>query len=187
MADATEILALVEAAKRALEKGSGYLLDDEIRALPEVRAINTATDSVRRECILLTTRQKDGGAALLLPYIVGKRAGLTVDDVEAILSPPGSLSDAPDPWASHKIDVLTGQIEATWKSADDAGRARLRPQLERVADEFSKPTSVPSTALRLRRLTTAADGTERVPYELITMTSVVGKALRRVVGAAAEF
>jgi hypothetical protein len=139
--DAPDILALVEAAKRALED-SRDRQDDEIRALPEVRAINTATDSIRRECILLTTRQKDRGAALLLPYIVGKRAGLTVDDVETILSPPGGLSDAPDPWASHKIDVLTGQIEATWKSADDAGRARLRPQLERVA------VSVSSTALR---------------------------------------
>lgn len=180
MADATDIFALVEAAKRALEEDSRYRQDDEIRALPEIRVINTATDGIRRECILLTTRQKDRAAASLLPYIVRKRAGLTVDDVETILSPPGGLSDAPDPWASHKIDVLTGQVEATWKSADDAGRARLRPQLERVA------VSVPSAALRLRRLTTAADGTERVPYELIAMTSMVGKALRRVVGAASE-
>jgi len=180
VADATGILALVEAAKRALEEDSRYRQDDEIRALPEVRVINTATDSIRRQCILLTTRQNDRGAALLLPYIVRKRAGLTVDDVETILSPPAGLSDAPDPWASHKIDVLTGQIEATWKSADDAGRARLRPHLERVA------VSVPSAALRLRRLTTAADGTERVPYELITMTSVVGQAMRQAVAAAAE-
>lgn len=186
MADATDILALVEAAKRALEEDSRYRQDDEIRALPEVRVINTATDGIRRECILLTTRQNDRGAALLLPYIVRKRAGLTVDDVETILSPPGGLSDAPDPWASHKIDLLTGQIEATWKSADDGGRVRLRPHLERVAAEFSKPNSRPSTAVRLRRLTTAADDTERVPYELIGVTSVVAKALRRVVGAASE-
>ncbi|MBO0806231.1 MAG: DUF4132 domain-containing protein [Nocardiopsaceae bacterium] len=183
----TDILALVEAAKAVLEAGGHYQPDNESRALPEVRAITTAPDGIRRECILLTARQKDRAASVLLPHIAGKRAGLTVDDVESILSPPADPGEAPDQWAGYKRYVLFGQFEATWKSADDAGRARLRPLLERLADEFSAPNSTARTAAtQLRRLISAQDDATRVPYELIGVLSAVAKALRRAVEAAAE-
>src|SRR5690349_21145552 len=76
---------------------------------------------------------------------------------------------------------MTGQIEATWKSLDDAGQARLLPQLERVAAE----TGSQEAATRLRMLITAADS-DRVPYALIEYASGIGQALRAVLAAARE-
>ena len=159
----------------------------EIRALPEIRAINDAPDSVRRECVLLTVRHKGPGASLLMPHIVRKQAGLTVDDVEAILSPPADPNEPPDQWAPFKRYVLIDQFETTWKLADDDGRARLRPLLDQLADEFSQPnSSVQPRAAQLRRLISADDDVTRVPYELIGVFSVVAKGLRPAVESAAE-
>lgn len=173
--------ALVDAAMRSLDGNYGQT-DDEIRAFPAVRAIITAPGSVRRQCILIAARQEQWAGTRLLHYIARKRAGLTLGDVEAVLPPPVSQRNRHDSWVdARKLDSLIGQIEATWKSLDDAGRAQLLPQLDRVATE----TADSATATRLRKLTAAAGG-EHVPYTLIDDTSEVGKALRSAIAAAPE-
>ena len=172
---------LVDAAMRSLDGNYGHR-DDEIRAFPAVRAIIIAPDDVRRQCILIAARQEQWAGTRLLHYIARKRAGLTLDDIEAILPPPISQRNSHDSWVdARKLDSIVSQIEATWKSLDDAGRARLLPQLDRVATE----TTGSATATRLRKLTDAADS-DQVPYNLVDDISEVGKALRSTLAAAPE-
>jgi uncharacterized protein DUF4132 len=173
--------ALVDAAMRSLEGNYGHR-DDEIRAFPAIQAIITAPEEVRRQCILAAVRAGQWPGIRLLHYIARKRAGLSLSDIEEILPPRVSRPDSNQAWRDAcQVASMTGQIEATWKSLDDAGQARLLPQLERVAAE----TGSQEAATRLRMLITAADS-DRVPYALIEYASGVGQALRAVLAAARE-
>ena len=172
---------LVEEAMRSLD-GNYHHRDDAIRAFPAIEAIISAPAGVRRQCILIVARQEEWAGTRLLRYIARKQAGLTLDDIEEILPPPVSQRNYRDSWVdARKLASLAGQIEATWKSLNNEEKARLLPQLDRVATE----TTASAVATRLRKLTTAAGG-DQVPYDLIEVVSEVGKALRSVLVAAPE-
>jgi hypothetical protein len=168
--------ALVDAGVQSVREHTGCH-PNQVRALPAVQEIITAPGGVRRVCIIIAARLDNHAGRELLRYIARKSAGLTLEEIEAILPPP--VSDVYHP--GWDAEVLVSQIEATWKSLDDAGRARLLPQLERVAAETLSATA----ATRLRKLTTAV-GSDPVPYDLIDDTRDVGKALRAVLAAVQE-
>jgi hypothetical protein len=110
---------LVEEAMRTFDGTHGYT-DDLIRAAPAIQAILNASDDVRRQCILIVARQQHRDGTSLLGYIARKRAGLTLDDIEAILPPPLSRQNPHGLWTgARRLAALAGQIEATWKSLDD--------------------------------------------------------------------
>lgn len=172
---------LVDEAMRSIDGNYGHR-DDAIRAFPAIQVIINAPAGVRRECILIAARQEQWAGTRLLHYIARKRAGLTLEDIEEILPPPISQRNYRDSWVdARKLASLAGQIEATWKSLNDEEKARLLPQLVRVATE----TTDSAVATRLRKLTTAGGG-DPVPYDLIEVVSEVGKALRSVLAAAPE-
>lgn len=181
--------ALVGAAMRSLSRNRGRLdgssRRNQYRALPEVQAIITAPASVRRRCIVIAARREEWAGVWLLHYIAGRQAGLSLDDIEAILPPPRSQRKPGGSWLEAAIpgtvlEAVIGQIEATWEALGEAGRARLLPQLERLAAEDADPF----TAVRLRKLTAA--GRSQVPYELIGGDSHAAQAVRAVLAAAPE-
>jgi Domain of unknown function (DUF4132) len=173
--------ALVDAAMQALDECAGRR-DDEIRAVPAIRAIIDAPGDVRRQCIVIAARGERWTKFQLLGYIARKRAGLTLGDIEEILAPPVSQRYPGEFWrGAQKLALLAGQIEATWKALDEAGRMRLLPRLERTATEYADYP----VADRLRKLTVTA-GSDEVPYALIEETSEVGRALRAALADAGE-
>jgi hypothetical protein len=104
---------------RTFDGTHGYT-DGLIRAAPAIQAILNASDDVRRQCILIVARQQHRDGTSLLGYIARKRAGLTLDDIEAILPPPLSPQNPRGLWTgAQRLAALAGQIEATWKSLDD--------------------------------------------------------------------
>jgi uncharacterized protein DUF4132 len=172
---------LVHAALQALDECRGRR-DDEIRAVPAIRAIIDAPGDVRRQCIVIAAREERWTEFQLLGYIARKRAGLTPGDIEEILASSVSQRYPGETWRdAQKLALLASQIEATWKALDDAGRARLLPQLERTATEYSDYP----VGDRLRKLIVTAGGDE-VPYALIEDTSEVGRALRAALADAGE-
>ncbi len=171
--------ALVDAAMAFLNEYYGFR-DERWRTAPEIRAINAAPDDVRRQCILIAARDGQWAGTELLHYITRKRAGLTLDDIEEILPPASQRNREQSRDDADKLASMAGQIEATWKSLDEAGRARLLPQLERAAE-----IAYEETAARLRKLT-AVTGSDQVPYTLVDDTSEVGRALRSALAAARE-
>ena len=173
--------ALVEAALQSLEGRRGHR-DDEIRAIPAIRAIIDAPGDVRRQCILIAARDEQWPGLDLLRLIARKQAGLTLDDIEELLAPPARPRYPGHAWEdARKLASLASQIEATWKVLDEAGRARLLPQLERAAATYA---DYPVTD-RLRKLIVSA-GSEDVPCSLVGDTSEAGRALRAVLAAAQE-
>ncbi len=177
---------LVAAAVRSM---AGYHRRDS--ALPEIQAILTANDDLRRRCIVLAARHILQGASyehrVLLGYIARKRAGMSLEEIESVLPAPQSQLAGNAGWrygGGDQVSCLIGQIEATWAALDDDGRARLLPRLDWVVD--TQITSA-RTATRLRQLTiAAADSSGQVPYDLIDDASPVGKDLIAVLTASPE-
>jgi hypothetical protein len=174
--------ALVAEAFSAM-KGRGGPLDQETASrymAAAVKKIQDAPDDIRRRCILLAAADPHWSAGALLSLIGRQPARLTADDVVSLLPAlPGLL-----PWGGRSLaktgaEALLIQAEAIWADLDDAGRARLRHAILRVAPEVDNVAA----AQRLHKLT-ARDG--EVPYALIDEASEVGKALRAVFGAIPE-
>jgi hypothetical protein len=72
-------------------------------------------------------------------------------------------------------------VHAALQALDEAGRARLLPQLERTATEYGDYP----VGDRLRKLIVTA-GSDEVPYALIEDASEVGRALRAALADAGE-
>jgi hypothetical protein len=137
-----------------------------------VKAIQDAPDDMRRRCMLLAAAEPRWYGGTLLSLIGRRPAGLTADDVANLLPALPRLL----PWGQQSLaktgaDALLSQAEAIWTGLDDAGMARLRDAILRVAPKVDHVAA----AQRLHKLA-ARDG--EVPYALINEVSEVGKALR---------
>lgn len=156
----------------------------DLRALPEVQAIVGAIEPVRRACILLAAAHDDQRVQRLLPVIARKRAGLSPEDVEAILPPvvpqdPAGMDYPPDIEAGERLRPLIGQIEATWAGLDPEGQRRLEPRLRELADWIFEV----NVEKRLRAL---IDPRPVPSFDMISDDDQVGPALRTVLEASPE-
>src|SRR5690349_15445401 len=96
-AGADDAWELVAAALDALERRTPFIGENEVSTLPEVLAITSAPDGVRRHCILLATyhdrieaypdehRIHWHAALRMLAVIARTPVGLTADDIELLL------------------------------------------------------------------------------------------------------
>lgn len=177
---ALEATTMVAAAVQAMEQLRRWAPTSELRALPEVQAILTAPDEIRRACILAAAAFEERLADTLLALIARKRAGLSVADIEAILPPLARSSDHQQRARAHsRLWLLMGQVAATWSAADDDGRERLRGQLVRVASE----TGNEELATRLRKIAGTGEG---VPITLIPANDQACAALQAAIAASPE-
>ncbi|HEY6792282.1 MAG TPA: hypothetical protein VI365_33715, partial [Trebonia sp.] len=174
---------LVAAALKVMKERQG-LIAGYMRTLPPLQAILTAPDSLRRACILNAAAV---GADYwprteLLAIIARKRAGLSLEDIEAVLAPPlQGLDQEQAHWVHLRMDALMGQVEATWAALGPEGRDRLRGQLALIAAGTGSASI--ATATRLRKI--AGIGRD-VPYDLIPDDDFVCTALRAVLTASTE-
>ena len=97
---------------------------------------------------------------------------------------PCTAGPTAEPAVRRRPDrCLIGQIEATWATLDDDGRAQLLPRLDWIA---AMAFTSARTATRLRQLTIAAANDAPVPYGLIDDASPVGRDLIAVLTASPE-
>ncbi len=69
-----------------------------VRSKPEIQAILNAPDDLRRECIVVAASQSQWEGTELLSYIARNRAGLSLEDIEAVLPPVRLLMDSQGAW-----------------------------------------------------------------------------------------
>ena len=173
---ARDAAVMVGAIMQVLKKrGWGQ---DEIRALPEVQAILTSPDALRRACILqaAATEAYEWQATQLLAIIARRRAWLNLEDIEMVLRG----LDLRDPnWANSRMNALIGQVEATWAGLHPRGRDQLREQLTRIAAHIPSGAS----SARLRKLT---DTSVNNPYRLIPVDDFVCRALLAAIAGCPE-
>ena len=175
--------ALVTAALKVMQEKQVFI-GSIMRTLPQLQAILTAPDGLRRACILnAAAAGADGWPRTdLLAIIARRRAGLSLEDIEAVLAAPlRALDQKQAHWVHPRMDALMGQVEATWTALGPQGRDRLRGQLARIA--AGTDSASPATANRLRSI--AGIGRD-VPYDLIPANDFVCRALRAVLTASTE-
>jgi hypothetical protein len=170
----SEAEGIVSAALAGFERepGTMYAPESEMRNTPEVRAILNASDDLRRECLLVVVGRMDSYQCVELISMIGrKRLALTAADLEAIVAlPDAKKPDSARWWHGRSVRALTKQIEQAYPGLSDSDKERLKPLLERAAQE----THDAPTATRLRKLI-AADG--QIPFELISQDDAVGPGL----------
>jgi hypothetical protein len=150
---------------------------DEIRALPQVRAILACSDTLRRACILRAAADDcERPATQLLAVIARQRAWLSLEDIKLVLR--GLDLCEPDR-ASLRMDTLIGQVEATWADLHPRTRDLLRERLAQIAAHI--PDGVSSA--RLGKLTGTSVNS---PYRLIPANDFVGRALLVAIAGCAE-
>jgi hypothetical protein len=152
--------------------------------MPQVQAILNASEPVRRACILLAAApDRDWPAERLLPVIARKRAGLSLEDIEAILPsvvPESRERTGNSKWeAGQRLLPLLAQIEATWAALDEAGRRQLGARLAEVADWIDERNAE-------RRLRALFEPPPVASFGMIPGDDLAGPALRAVLDASRE-
>ncbi|TCC25601.1 DUF4132 domain-containing protein [Kribbella speibonae] len=172
--------SLVADAFRALRSRS-VPLDAEVRAMPEIQAIQNAPDGLRRECVLIVSENVDGyDCSQLLSVVARKRLPLSAEHIERLLTPRLREPENPQAWwGSEALRAVSRQIEHAYTALPGAEQQRLKPLIGRAADELQDAAA----ATRLRKLVGPDDG---LRLDLIDATDDVGPRLRSAFESAAE-
>ncbi|NIK60113.1 DUF4132 domain-containing protein [Kribbella shirazensis] len=172
--------ALVAAALKALGSRS-WTADGDARALPQLQAILQAPDALRRECILTVSERVDSYYCVqLLSVIARKRLQLSAEHIERLLRLRlGNLEQPEAWWSSEALRAVSRQVEHAYAGLPEAEQERLKPLLERAAEEIRDT----ATATRLRKLVGPGEG---IRFDLIDESDDIGLRLRKAFESAGE-
>jgi hypothetical protein len=132
---AAEAVALVAAAAARIEAGRGWIGQPEIRGLPEVQAILSAPDELRRACAVeaaqLMAREWHPRLQYVLSMALRKKLDLPAPDGAAMIAAVRDTATGEHPhFGKRLLGAMIGRLETAATSWDPADRAAFAPLIE---------------------------------------------------------